>query len=140
MKLLEQRQRLRDKYSSAAVEGKEAEIAHSEEDLRFLGKVVDAIHYLMPRKETDVNTMASRMFMSSRQFHRKMLTLTGETPAAYILRIKIRKSQQLLDSTPGMAFTEVAERSGFEDYSVFTRSFRKVVGLTPTQYVRGAGE
>ena len=87
-----------------------------------------------------MNTVASRMFMSTRQFHRKMLALTGETPAAYILRIKIRKAQQLLDSTPGMAFTEVAERSGFEDYSVFTRSFRKVVGLTPTQYVRGAGE
>lgn len=139
-KLLEQRLRLRNKYSAAIVEGKEAEVAHSEEDLRFLGKVVDAIHYLIPRKETDVNTVASRMCMSTRQFHRKILALTGETPAAYILRIKIRKAQQLLDSTPTMAFTEVADRSGFEDYSVFTRSFRKVVGLTPTQYVRGAGE
>lgn len=139
-KLLEQRRRLRDKYSAAMVEGKEGEIAHSEEDLRFLGKVVDAIHYLMLRKETDVNTVASRMCMSTRQFHRKMLALTGETPAAYILRIKIRKAQQLLDATPNMAFTEVAERSGFEDYSVFTRSFRKVVGVTPTQYVRGAKE
>ena len=74
--------------------------------------------------------------MSTRQFHRKMVALTGCTPSAYIQRIKIKKAKTLLDGNPKMSLSIIASKSGFSDYSSFVRAFKNVCGITPTEYKR----
>ena len=91
---------------------------------------------LSRNRSVDVAMLASNLCMSSRQLHRKMVTLTGLTPIAYIQRIKIKKAKTLLDTNPQMNFNEIADLSGFGDYSNFVRAFKNVCGVTPTEYRR----
>ena len=60
----------------------------------------------------------------------KILALTGDTPASYILRIKMQKARQLLESKPGMTVEEIAEKCGFEHVSSFYHSFKRMHGTT----------
>ena len=136
-KLLEQRRLLREKYSQMVEEKEEESTPQSDAERRFLTKVTDSIYFLLNnRKEVDVEIVASRMCMSSRQFHRKITALTGYTPKGFLQRIKISKARHLLDRNPQLSFSDVADQCGFSDYSNFVRAFKNVYGITPTQYLR----
>ena len=140
-KLLEGRRLLQAKYAQSATEAKEDEKQDASQsasaDVRFLSKVSDIVYMQLSRnRSVDVALIASNLCMSSRQLHRKIATLTGLTPVAYIQRIKIKKAKTLLDKNPQMNFNEVADQSGFGDYSNFVRAFKNVCGVTPTEYRR----
>lgn len=139
-KLLEGRRLLQQKYAQTATErtdDRQAVTQPVSADLRFLTKVSDVVYMQISRnKSFDVALIASSLCMSSRQFHRKIVALTGCTPSAYIQRIKITKAKTLLDRNPQMNFNEVADQSGFGDYSNFVRAFKNVCGITPTEYRR----
>ena len=53
----------------------------------------------------------------------------------YLTNIRIEKAKKLLLST-SCSIAEVAEQSGYGDYRVFTKVFKKTEGITPSQYRR----
>jgi AraC-like DNA-binding protein len=57
----------------------------------------------------------------------------GVPPIQYILRVKMEKAQELLVQTEE-SVSEVARQVGFQDYSHFSKQFKKLVGLAPTEY------
>lgn len=138
-KLLEQRQLLREKFQKTLIEGKEEDVQCSDADQRFLSKVVDSVFTLMDRKQVDVHNVASQLCMSHQQLYRKIVSLTGVTPATYIMQLRMKRARLLLENHPEMNIFEVATSCGFDEPSNFTRNFRKIYGVPPTQYVkRGA--
>ena len=144
-KLLEGRRMLREKYAGAVADGRVDAVQTSDPttnaDLRFLNKATDIVFLqLGQNKSVDVPLLASGLAMSPRQLHRKLVALTGYTPAGYIRRLKIKQAKTLIDTHPEMSFSEVADQAGFGDYSNFVRAFRDVVGVTPSEYRRGDGE
>ena len=54
---------------------------------------------------------------------------------AYLTNIRMERAKKLLLST-SLSVAEVAERSGYGDYRVFTKVFKKSEGITPSQYRR----
>ena len=54
---------------------------------------------------------------------------------AYLTNIRMEKAKKLLLST-SLSVAEVAERSGYSDYRVFTKVFKKTEGVTPSQFRR----
>ena len=54
---------------------------------------------------------------------------------AYLTNIRMEKAKKLLLST-SLSIAEVAEQSGYGDYRVFTKAFKKSEGITPSQYRR----
>ena len=107
-------------------------------DLRFLTKITDTIYLQLNRqKEINVSLLASNMCMSNSQFYRKVVALTGYTPAAYIQRIKIKKAKTLLEGDADLSFSDIADQCGFNNYSNFVRAFKNVCGITPSDYKRG---
>lgn len=138
-KLLDGRRLLREKFARIMAEHQDnteqdAE-APDEADLRFLRKVSDFVNrQLYLNKDVGVSSISERMCMSSRQFYRKINALTGYTPSAYILRLKIKRATNLIDRNPEISFGEVADRSGFSDYSNFVRAFKNMMNITPTEY------
>lgn len=140
-KLLEGRKLLQEKFCSIAGEIKKEEVqtnyAEKEVDVRFLTKLSSVLYMqLNNNKSVDIATLASSMCMSPRQFHRKINALTGYTPSAYILRLRIKRTTTLLNNHPQVSLNEVAEKCGFSDYSNFVRAFKTVCGVTPTEYRR----
>ena len=53
----------------------------------------------------------------------------------YLTTIRMEKAKKLLLST-SLSIAEVAEQSGYGDYRVFTKVFKKTEGSTPSQYRR----
>lgn len=54
---------------------------------------------------------------------------------AYLTNIRLEKAKKLLLST-ALPIADVAEQSGYGDYRVFTKVFKKAEGITPSQYRR----
>ena len=51
----------------------------------------------------------------------------------YLTNIRMERAKKLLVSTD-LPVSEVAQRSGYADYRVFTKTFKKAEGVTPSQY------
>lgn len=60
---------------------------------------------------------------------------TGMTPHAWQTQARVRYAADLLKK--GKRLAETAYACGFADQAHFTRTFRKVYGITPGQYLRG---
>ncbi|MCR5129916.1 MAG: helix-turn-helix domain-containing protein, partial [Prevotella sp.] len=43
-------------------------------------------------------------------------------------------ARQLLKEHPGMSINEVGTRCGYTDQAYFSRSFSRIVGISPRQY------
>ena len=53
----------------------------------------------------------------------------------YLTNIRIEKAKKLFLST-SLSVTEIAEHTGYGDYRVFTKVFKKTEGITPSQFRR----
>jgi len=60
---------------------------------------------------------------------------TGRTPHEYLVTLRVERARQLL-SNPALRITDIALVVGYETPSSFAASFRKVVGITPTDFRR----
>ena len=60
---------------------------------------------------------------------------TGYSPIDYFLRLKIQKACFNLDFTE-MTISEIAEKIGYSDQYYFSRLFKKIMGMAPSDYRR----
>lgn len=60
---------------------------------------------------------------------------TGDTPISYLIRLRIRAAMVELRNSRA-SVTEIAYRVGFSDSNYFARQFRKVTGMSPSEYRR----
>ena len=64
---------------------------------------------------------------------------TGENFIEYLTNIRIEKAKELLSNTD-YSMKEICVMVGYSDPNYFSRSFKKNVGVTPTEYKEGKGE
>lgn len=57
----------------------------------------------------------------------------GTSPAKYQQMLRIEKSKQLL-SFSALAISSIAEMCGYDSVFAFSNVFKKIVGMSPTQY------
>ncbi len=70
---------------------------------------------------------------SQRHFIRLFSAVYQTTPQKYLTGIRIRHACVLLRES-SLPITEISLRCGFSDSNYFSRTFRKVNGITPSQY------
>ena len=124
-----------DNADTANKETTEAKLTDAER--RFLAKTVDYIYLLLDKQQLDVNSLADKLCMSSRQFHRKIVAITGSSPSSFVLKIKMKRARHLLETDQRMSIDEIALCCGFEHTSSFYHAFRKTYGVTPKDVRRG---
>lgn len=71
--------------------------------------------------------------MSTSWFIRNFKQYTGSTPMQYILAIRIHNAEALLKSNQ-YNITEIASIIGYDNPLYFSRIFKKVKGLSPSEY------
>ena len=57
---------------------------------------------------------------------------------AYFRKRQMQKAKDMLDNRDDMSISEIGMKCGFYDMSHFTRIFKQVVGITPSQYRKKA--
>ena len=136
--LLEKSRMLRERYMQAAAEHQpNAEAALPPQNRAFIDRVNTIVDKEMNEGNVTVDTVAVALCMSSAQFRRKLTAVSGTTPAVYIRTRQMQMAQRILDSNADLPINEVAMKCGFYDVSHFTRTFKLVMGVTPTQYKKG---
>lgn len=55
----------------------------------------------------------------------------------YLNRVRIGKACLLLKENPGLSISEISSLVGYSDHSYFTRVFRKLMNVSPSQYRKG---
>ena len=131
---------LNEQYDNAiATTVKEDTVELNATDRDFIEKTINTINELILSGQIDANHVAERMGMSLFQFRQRLAALTDETPQAFIQNVRMRRARHMLDNHPEMNISEIATLCAYNDTPNFTRAFKKVFGLTPTQYIDRKG-
>lgn len=86
--------------------------------------------------DLSVPTLAAAHHMSVRAVY-DAFAKTGETPAAFIRRRRLRRASTLLRDEAELSIADVAIRCGFGDPMTFSRAFRREFSTSPSAW-RGA--
>lgn len=84
-------------------------------------------------EKISVDELASKFAIGRRNFERRFKKATNNTPVEYIQRVKIEAAKKSLESGRKNV-TEVMYDVGYSDAKAFRSVFKKVTGLSPTEY------
>ena len=140
--LLRQRKALQEIYMNRLMEGKTASspdlLTPSQPqitpyDEQFMEKVMAYMEEQMDNAELTIDQFAEQLMLSRTIFYRKLKSIVGLTPVDFIREIRIKRAVQLIDSDE-YNFSQVAYMTGFNDPKYFSKCFKKVIGITPSEY------
>lgn len=103
-----------------------------EQSNRWMLRARDAIDrgYAEP---LDIAALAEIALVSQAHFIRRFRDTFGETPHRYLQRRRIERAMALLRTTD-WSVTRICFEVGFASLGTFSRTFRKVVGQSPSTY------
>ena len=95
-------------------------------------KIVSILQYLNLHltEPLSIDELASRFYISKYHMMRRFKEETGYTIHSYIAEKRLLLARQLLST--GQPVTEVCYQDGYQDYSTFSRAYRKRFGASPS--------
>ena len=136
--LIEVRRLLRQRFSGEVVL-KPTDIAVPSAAAALLERAQAFVEAHMGDRDFEVAKVADEVGMSPRQFRRKIREITGLSPAAFVRTLRLQRAAQLLEKKAG-GVSEVAYEVGFQDAKYFSRLFRQIYGVLPSDYGRSSGQ
>ena len=102
------------------------------------GVVVKAKEYIKSHYQRDISLddVSKEVNISPYYFSKLFKEKAGENFIEYVTRIRMDKAKELLNSTD-KSMKEICSEVGYSDSNYFSRSFKKNVGVTPTEYKEG---
>lgn len=97
--------------------------------------IQSTIRYIRQNIDSDimVSELASRVGRNPEYLTRIFKKSTGYSLKKFIDMEKMDVAKQLLTTT-NLPITSISGHAGYANYSNFTRSFKQIVGCTPTEY------
>ena len=134
--LLQERRKLRERLLEKLRDNKlllsEPEKVESIDDA-FLRKFAEQIEAVYADPEYNVEKLSETLGLSRGHLHRKIKELTGTAPVEFLRTYRLNKATQLLRQN-AYTVSEVAYRTGFSSPAYFSKCFKAVYGVTPTEY------
>jgi AraC family transcriptional regulator len=85
----------------------------------------------------ELSMLADLAGLNLYHFARAFKQSTGESPHQYVLRRRIEEAKEFLRNPEASVF-EASARTGFVDQSHFSKVFRRMVGIAPSEYRNNA--
>lgn len=97
--------------------------------------IMKAQEYIENNMESKISIedLASMFSLSRRNFDRRFMKATGNSPSEYIQRTRVEAAKRSLESTR-KTINEVMYDVGYTDVKAFRSVFRKITGLSPAAY------
>jgi transcriptional regulator GlxA family with amidase domain len=77
--------------------------------------------------------LSAKYSVGRRNFDRRFIKATGNTPVEYLQRVKIEAAKKAFETTR-KTVNEVMYHVGYSDVKAFREVFRKITGLSPLEY------
>lgn len=104
-------------------------------DRQFIEKAIALVEDNLSEADFSVEELASGLSISRGYLYRKITKLTGKTAIEFIRTIRMKRAQQLLAESQ-LQIAEVAYRLGYRSPKVFSKHFKSVFGVNPSEFVR----
>jgi transcriptional regulator GlxA family with amidase domain len=84
-------------------------------------------------EKISVEHLSSRLAVGRRNFDRRFIKATGNTPLEYAQRVKIESAKKAFE-TSRKTVNEIMYQVGYSDVKAFREVFRKITGMAPLEY------
>jgi transcriptional regulator GlxA family with amidase domain len=86
-------------------------------------------------EKISIEALSSKFNVGRRNFDRRFIKATGNTPIEYSQRVKIEAAKKAFE-TNRKTINEVMYEVGYADVKAFREVFRKITGISPLEYKR----
>lgn len=131
---ISERKKLRERYSRELIL-KPVDIAINTIDEKFLEKLGVVMEKHMSDTNFSTDDFASELGMSRMQLHRKLKSLLNVSTTEFIRNERLKSAVELI-CKGHKGVSEVAYAVGFNDVSYFSKCFRELYSVTPTEYIQ----
>ena len=126
-------QQKRKQIFLSGIEVNAEDLTSSKVDERFLQKAIELVEKNLDNSDYSVEAFSDDMCMSRMNLYRKLQIITGQKPTEFIRSIRLKKAAGLLTHTE-LTVIEISEKVGFATPSYFSKCFKDMFGVLPTQY------
>lgn len=131
--LIEGRIKLRKLFGSK-LSIPDVEISELSQSDIFIQKLIHIIQKNVSNSEFRIEDITEEIGMSRAQLYRKIKVVTDSSPNKLIMQIRMKMALALL-KTKNYNVAEVAYRVGFSDPAYFSKYFKSVYKMTPTEFI-----
>lgn len=90
-------------------------------------------------ENVSVDDIAAALFMNKNYIAHVFKDETGYSLMSYVISLRINRAKILLSSTD-KSITDVAFECGYSDFNYFSKQFKKLIGITPSQFRKAAAQ
>lgn len=138
-RLIEQRDRLRKKFSNDPSAKLSPALCTTDRDKQFTERLALILEKNMQNAQLSVDELAGMMGIGRSVFYRKVRGITGYSPNEYLRIIRMKKAAELLAQSDTLTIAEVAREVGVNDPFYFSKCFKAQFGVTPSAYQKSGG-
>ena len=132
--LIRNREVLRNCYTgNQEKEAKVAIIEIQSTDNKLMDRIMNVINKNLSNQELNVEMITREVGISRVHLHRKLKELTNQSTRDLIKNVRLKHAATLLTTTH-YNITEITDMVGFSSVTLFSRSFKELYGMTPTEY------
>ncbi|MBX2944851.1 MAG: response regulator [Cyclobacteriaceae bacterium] len=134
--LLQLRTRLHEAFRDRQVLNIEPKkVTLNSADELFIQQVLESIESNMTNVDYTIENLCQDVAMSRMQVYRKLKALTGFSANEFIRCMRLKRAAQLLEQHQ-LTVAEVTYEVGFTDLPYFRECFKKMFGVTPSEYAQ----
>jgi signal transduction histidine kinase/DNA-binding response OmpR family regulator/ligand-binding sensor domain-containing protein len=131
--LIDQRQKLADKYRNTAGTDIIIEESLSVVDQKLLAEITDVIERELTNPELNIQLVCDQIGFNHQQLYRKLKAISGQSVNEFIRTIRLKHAAHMLKTTR-LNITEIMYETGFSNRSYFTKSFKMQYEVGPREY------
>ena len=130
--LLSSKEILRQKYSGSFIIDSTLDKLDDPEEI-FIKKLMKLIEENIENPDFDVNSLVTEIGMSRTVLYKKVKALTNHSVASLIKYLRLKKASEILLKT-AYNISDVTYLVGFNDRKHFSKEFKKVFNMSPSEY------
>ena len=108
----------------------ETQDATAQEDREFTDRLYAIFQERMADEKFNIGVLATQMGMSRSQLFKRVREVTGESPKQLLNKIRLQSAERMLQEG-NMTVSEVADATGWNSVSYFSKSFKRRFGRNP---------
>ncbi|SCD19134.1 two-component sensor kinase signaling systems [Proteiniphilum saccharofermentans] len=138
IRLLEERRRLQRKFMQTMQTGGIPIIENNKKidssDEIFISQFISLLETSYAKTDISVEKLSEELNISRVHLYRKIKEISGLTPVDYLRNFRLSKAVELLDKRR-FSVSEVAYQTGFSSPAYFSKCFKDVFNMTPSEYM-----
>jgi signal transduction histidine kinase/DNA-binding response OmpR family regulator len=138
IRLLEERRRLQKKFMQTMQTGGIPIIENNKKidssDEIFISQFISLLETSYAKTDISVEKLSEELNISRVHLYRKIKEISGLTPVDYLRNFRLSKAVELLDKHR-FSVSEVAYQTGFSSPAYFSKCFKDVFNMTPSEYM-----